>query len=289
MSSNSDAKCLPDPLPAYAALSARLAEVGEDDTLKITAADFPDELPEVMAFREIIIDTDFRRFIGSAGPGPDRPYEIMDRTQGFMAYIEPDALRRLGLWMLHLLFSGRDWAGLKLTHPESRAKWLYVQFERPRPPRGFLYGEGEITYNAYEYWSRPVYRHAFAVPSMSGGGRVDEVDRPFFALGWSKADYNWTLPIRDADQIIWDLTPDGLCALSGLFFDMAHPTLGLDEVSMEPPYVGIAATQPRSIEARFWLPGSLGFYADTLDGIRLPQWSEDRVPPPDHAPDPDEG
>lgn len=268
-------------LEVFADLSAQLAKLEEDRELCIAASDLPTPLAEITAFRDIIIDTDFRRFIGSAGQGEDRPYEMMDRTTGFMAYIEAEPLRRLGLWLLHLLFSDREWAGLELTHPTSRARWLYVQVERPHPPQGFLRGEGGIRYTSYEHWSRPVHRHPFTDLPMSGVDRVAPHDRPHFSLGWSKPDMNWTLPVRDADQIIWDLTPDGLCALASLFFDMSHPTLGLNEVSMEPPFVGFAATQPRSIEARFWMPGSIGFYADTLDGIRLSPWPEDRVPPPE--------
>ncbi|MEJ6392865.1 hypothetical protein V8J82_06350 [Gymnodinialimonas sp. 2305UL16-5] len=257
-------------LSAYGALADRVARLGEEDDLTITASDFPDGLPEVQRFGRLILDTDYRRFIGSAGPGADRPFEILDRSQGFNAYIEAGPLRHLGLWLLHILFSGREWAGLDLTHPTSRVRWLYVQISSPEPYRSFLKTEGSQRYVSYAHWPRAVSRHAFADLAMAGTDRVAPEDRPLFALGWSKPDESWTLPIRDADQIIWDLTPEGLCALASLFFDMGHASFGLNEVNMEPPYLGFAATQPRSIEARFWLPGSMGFYCDRLDDLTLP-------------------
>lgn len=53
-------------------------------------------------------------------------------------------------------------------------------------------------------------------------------------------------------------------------FDMAHPTLCRDEVNMEPPHIGFARTRPRSIEARFRLPGAFAFYAESLNDLSFP-------------------
>ena len=266
-------------LAAYAPIAARVADLAEDEELLIAATAFADPLPAVQPFREMILDTAFRRFIGAPGPGEDRPFELLDQTQGFELYIEAEPLRRLGLWLLHLLFSGRDWAGLDLSHPVSRAKWLYVEIIETGPADSFLSVAEPPRFTSYEHWPQEVRRHAFAEAAMAGAVRVAPEDRPRFAFGWSDPDWNAAWSPRTADQIIWQLTPRGLCALASLFFDMGHPILGLTEVDMEPPIVGFAATHPRSIEARFWLPGSMGFYADSLDGIRLPPWPPDPVHP----------
>ncbi len=252
----------------YAPLSERVAALGEDDNILIEASAFGD-LAEITPFRDIIIDNSYCRSIGWAGPGEDRPYEITDRTVGFIAYVEPGALRCIGLWLLHLLFSGREWGGLHLTHPTSRIKHLYVEVERPLRST-FLKTAGEPRFTAYEHWPQQVRRHAFAEPGMAGVERVEPQDRPLFAFGWSERQDIAAPKPTDADQLIIALTPSGLCSMASLFFDMGHKTFGHSEVDMEPPVVGFAATQPRSIEGRFWLPGSLGFYADTLDGITLP-------------------
>ena len=266
-------------LADYAELAARIAALGEEDEITIKADDLAKDLPEVQPFGDMIIDTSYRRFIGWAGPGEDRPFDLMGRSHGFITYIEADPLRRVGLWLLHLLFSGRAWAGLALSHPGSRARWLYVQVNRPAPLRGGLHSEMDLRYTAYEHWPQEVRRHPFADITMAGVERVEPDHRPLFAYGWSAPDYNGTFPAKTADQIIWDLTPEGLCALASLFFDMGHATLGHNEVDMEPPHVGFAATQPRSIAARVWLPGSFGFYAHSLSGITLPPWPEDRPQP----------
>ena len=257
-------------LSAYASLSKRVAAQELDQEWLIKATDFPDSFRETQPFRETIIDTSYQRFIGSPGEGEDRPFEVMDQSKGFELYIEPDPLRRLGFWLLHLLFSGRDWAGLNLTHPMSRSKWLYVELVDPQRPNGFLQVEAPLKFSAYEHWPQQVQRHAFAEPAMAGIERVGVEDRPLFAFGWSDPDWNGLNTPGTSDQLIWQLTPQGLCALASLFFDMTHPTLGTPEVNMEPPFVGFAATHPRSIEARFWLPGSLAFYSDRLDDLTLP-------------------
>ncbi|ABD56907.1 hypothetical protein [Jannaschia sp. CCS1] len=270
-------------LKDYAPLSEKVAALEAEGDILITAEDLdalagpPDDLADC---GDLIIDTNYTRHIGSAGTGGDRPFEIMDQSPGFITYVEPETLRRVGLWLLHLLFSGRHWAGLTLTHPLSRAKWLYVQINHVLPERGFLTSTGGFSYSAYEHWPQEVRRHPFADPAMSGVERVEPEDRPCFAYGWSTPDYNGRMDQRNADQIIMDLTPRGLVAMAALFFDIGHKTHGHDEVDMEPPHVGFAATHPRSIEARFWMPGSMGFYAETLDGITLPPWPEDRPQPP---------
>ncbi len=262
-------------LQTYAPLSGKVAALGEEDDLLIEAGAFG-ELAEITPLRDIILDNTYRRSIGWAGPGEDRPYELSDRTVGFIAYVEQEPLRRIGLWLLHLLFSGREWAGLQLSHPTSRIKHLYVEVERPLPStHTFLKSEGYTRYTAYEHWPQQVRRHPFADIGMSGVERVEPHDRPLFAFGWSERQISGSAKPTQADQLIMVLTPAGLCAMASLFFDMGHKTLGHNEVDMEPPVVGFAATQPRSIEGRFWMPGSLGFYADTLDDIRLPPVPED--------------
>ncbi len=256
-------------LETYAPLSERVAALGEDDDLLIEASAFG-EFSEITPFRDIIIDNTYRRSIGWAGPGEDRPYEISDRTVGVITYAEPEGLRRIGLWMLHLLFSGREWGGLELTHPTSRVRQLYVEIEQPVAVPYNLKTEGKPRFTAYEHWPQEVRRHAFAEPAMAGVERVEPQDRPLFAFGWSARQAAMEPKVSEADQLIIALTPAGLCAMASLFFDIGHKTMGHNEVDMEPPIVGCAATQPRSIEARFWMPGSLGFYADTLDEITLP-------------------
>jgi len=96
-----------------------------------------------------------------------------------------------------------------------------------------------------------------------------EEDRPFFAYGWSNHADRMQWDVSKADQIIFEGTPDAIGAMASLMLDFAHPGQGQDEINMEPPVIGFAATQPRSLEARFWLPGSLGFPEDSLDDVYM--------------------
>lgn len=258
-----------DDLAAYSQLAARLPLIGPEDQLAIEARDFPEPLADHTAFDGLIIDTSFTRTLAWAGD--DLPFEILDRTLGFDGYALPEGYRRIGLWLLHLLFSGRDWAGLRLTHPTSRARSFYAQILRPQPSIFGLQTEGAPRYARYLYSPQQVWRHPFADADMSPVQRIDQPqDRPFFAFGWGSGQQSDAWDIQKADQLIFQATPDGIAAMAALMFDMAHPTLGRDEINMEPPHIGFAGTQPRSIEARFWLPGSFAFYADDLDGLSLP-------------------
>ncbi len=256
-------------MSSYASLSERAAALTAEDDMTFTPADFPELLADEVSFDGMAIDTGFVRHIAWAGDA-GKPFEITDRSPGFEVFAQAEGFRRVGLWLLHLLFSGRDWAGLRLTHPTSRARWFYVDIQRPAPRIFGLQPAGPIRYVAFDYSPQEVWRHPFASADMTAVHRVDEVDRPFFGFGWSAPHANDLWNIADADQVILQATPEGIAAMASVLIDMAHPTLGRDEINFEPPYAGFAATQPRSLEARFWLPGSIAFPAETLDGLALP-------------------
>jgi len=127
-----------------------------------------------------------------------------------------------------------------------------------------------ITFASYEYGPQEVWRHPFADAAMAPVHRVEELDRPFFALGWSKDADRMQFDTAKADQLILEATPEGIAAMACVLMDMAHPTLGRDEINMEPPLVGFAGTQPRSLEARFWLPGAICFAAEDVASVKIP-------------------
>ena len=260
---------MPSNLDGYAALSERVAALSKDDDLSLIAADFPEILADHTPFDGLVIDTSFMRIVGWAGES-DLPFEITDYSLGFEGFAQPEGFRRIGLWLMHVLLSGREWAGLELTHPTSRAQHFYARIERPQPRDGNLKQAAPLSFSEYEYWPREVWRHPFADPSMTPVHRVDEPDRPFFAFGWSHDEYPQQFDPAKADQIIFEATPEGIAAMACLLMDMAHPTLGREEVNIEPPIIGFAGTRHRSLEARFWLPDTLAFNCDTLDQLQLP-------------------
>lgn len=256
-------------LTIYAPLAEKAAALGEDDDLRFTPDDFPQDLPDHMTFGGLVLDPGYPRSMTGMGDA-DEPFEIVDRTDGFEAYAEPEGFRQMGIWLIHFLLSGRTWAGLELTHPTTRITHFYAQMLRDTPRDYKLEVATPQTYSAYEYWTRAVWRHPFADAGMAPVHRVDEQDRPFFALGWSKEKRPHEYDPDHADQLIFQATPEGIAAMACVLLDMAHPTLGRDEINIEVPIIGFAGTQHRSIEGRFWLPKSMAFYCDTLDQLRLP-------------------
>ena len=151
-----------------------------------------------------------------------------------------------------------------------RIQQFYLHIAHPTAPYSGLQRDARPGFSGYVYCPTEVWRHPFADHGMTPVQRVEEHDRPLFAFGWrdTQAAYRWD--IAKADQIILQATPDGIAAMAALMIDMGHPTLGRDEINLEPPIIGFAATQPRSLEARFWLPGSIAFPGDDLDGLFLP-------------------
>jgi len=260
---------MPIELDDYATLSARVVELSMDDDLTFTAAHFPEMLADHTPFGGLVIDTSFVRTVGWAGDG-GLPFGITDHTFGFEGFAQAEGFRRIGLWLMHLLLSGREWAGLHLTHPTSRAQYFYARIERPSPRDHKLRQAAPTLFSEYEYWPQEVWRHPFADVSMVPVHRVDEPDRPLFAFGWSRDGLHHQLDPSEADQIILEATPEGIAAMACLLMDMAHPILGREEVNIEPPIIGFAGTRHRSIEVRFWLPNTLAFHCDTLDQLKLP-------------------
>lgn len=158
-------------LSAYAAIADRLPQIDPDDHLVIQPDDFPAALGDHAAFDGMVIDTSFMRTI-TRPDDADQPFHILDRTRGFDAYALPDGYRRIGLWLLHLLFSGRDWAGLP-TQPGSRARFLYAQVLRP-PTQSFgLQVQAPAGFSGYVHRPLQVWRHPFTSTDMTPIQRLD--------------------------------------------------------------------------------------------------------------------
>ncbi|PWK59725.1 hypothetical protein [Roseicyclus mahoneyensis] len=258
-------------LSAYAGLSRRVAGLGPEGEIGFDPGCFPDGLHERQDFGELVIDSGLKRSIAWLGEGPDLPFEILDQVHSTDWYAEPEGWRRIGLWLMHLLLSGRDWAGLTLTHAESRIAEIYVALDRPRPASSFVDWAAPVQVAHVIHMPRPVARHAFADPPKADPPRIDDLrDRPMIRHGWRDQAARHRGRAEEADQVILSLTLEGTVALAELWLDFAAPGEARDEINIESPLAGFGATQPGSIEARFWKPGSFAFYCDRLDDLRLP-------------------
>ena len=257
-------------LKDYASLSEKAAALALDDDIRLSPDSFASDLDERLPLGGLVLHGPGRRFMSNADL-PNLPFEILHMALSHDWYAERETYRRVGLWLLHILFSGRSYAGLSLTHPKSCLKSLWVYLEREEGARSaFLHADRQITYRHYDHFRLPVVRHPFADGASNERYRVTEPNRPAFNFGWSDPAKRYEGNADTADEMILSLTPEGLCAMASLLMDFAAPTNDVVEVNIETPFVGFAATQPLSAEARFWLPGSFGFYADTLDDMSFP-------------------
>jgi hypothetical protein len=258
-------------LSAYGGLSALVAALGPEGEAGFDRGCFPADLPDRQDFGGLFIDSGLKRFMCWVGEGEDLPFEIQDQVQSTDWYAEPEGWRRLGLWLMHLVLSGRDWAGLMLDHPQTRIPDLFVMLERPGPASGLIDWVAPVQVARVTHLPRPVARHAFADPPMGDPPRIDHPrDRPMIRHGWRDQAARYRGRAEEADQVIVSLTLDGAVALAELWLDFADPGEARDEINLESPLAGFGATQPGSIEARFWKPGSFAFYCDRLDDLRLP-------------------
>ena len=254
-------------LEIYASLSRELAglKLGEGKRV-LQASDFPAQIAERSMFDGLVIDRPMSRWVGDADP-PTELFEILDRAHGHDWYAEAEGYRRIGLWLFHLLFSGRRFAGLDLCHTQTKARTLWVVLEPMLPEHGFLTFDAQPRAVSYTYHPAQPVRHPFA-----DFYRIhNETDRPMFRFGWTDPTQRYQGDPHQADQIILSLTHAGLVEFACLLLDFALPESTLNEINLETPFIGYAGTRPLSLEARFWLPGSFGFYCDSLDQLTLPE------------------
>ncbi len=257
---------LPKTSRLYPDLALQLATLALDDSRVLMPPDFAADLLPMTDFGDLVIDKFGGRTICWA-EGEDRPFEVEHFVPSHDWFAHADGYTQIGLWLFHLLFSGRSWAGLQLTHPRSTVAALYVQVREAKPNDPFLKLAEPVRYGGYDYIPAEVSRHAFADAPMSRETRVNAADRPDFHFGWSDPVQRHKRNRRDVDQVIVSVTPSGLCALAGLLLDFGRADNTLVEVNLEEPVFGFAGVVPGSHEARFWLPGSLGFWCDSLDDL----------------------
>lgn len=246
-------------LAAYGPLADRLTSVGQDEKFRFEPEMFPDKLAETTQVSNFVIRRPWRILSGQAGP--NWPFELIQDYFGFDGFAEAATYRCLGLWLMHLVFSGRDFAGLALTHPDSNVSEFWVGVEHKDRMHGWLRTERPRVLS-YEFWPETPARHAFL------DERADEL-RPLFGFGYTDSQRRIAPDPACADQVIMQASPDGVAEMAALLMSFGMPWSEEDEVNLEPPHVGFGSTRPHSIKARFWLPRTIAFYADSLEDMNF--------------------
>jgi hypothetical protein len=257
---------LPETAPLYPDLALQLASLAADDCRVLLPSDFSADLAPMTDFCGLVLNKYGGRTICLA-EGDDRPFEVEHFVPSHDWFAHAEGYTQIGLWLFHLLFSGRSWAGLRLTHARSNVAELYVQVRQAKPNDTFLELAEPARYARYSYYPAEVSRHAFADAPMSREARLDAEDRPDFHFGWSDVAQRQKRNLRAVDQVIVTVTPSGLCALAGLLLDFGRADNPVTEVNLEEPVFGFAGVVPGSNEVRLWRPGSLAFWCDSLDDL----------------------
>lgn len=204
-------------------------------------------------------------------PGVKLPFETEHHLYGVDWYGYKSTFRDLGLAMFSLLFSHENYLAIKLSHPVSAIKILYIYFEKEQVEPSFLRVENQVSYKSYEYFRQMVDKFPFSSAALSGRSLLP-IDLPGLNYGWGKnRNYNlsYNEQLQQANQVIVNISAGGLCALGSLFLDISASNSEQNEVCLESPSLGFGGVQENSLETRFWLPGSFGFYCDSLDDLIL--------------------
>lgn len=205
-----------------------------------------------------------RLYYSSDADPRSAPFEVTHRHPVVDWFAPPEGWQWVGLWLLHLLFSGRQWAGLRLTHPRNRQiRHLFVCCERVGARLYGLEAATPLGYSAFTYWPRQVNRNLLVDPER-------EADWPGIYFSWSNEEARRERRRSRVDQLVVRVTPEGLCMLASALLDFGRSDNDQDEIDVESQLVDRA-----SIAARFWLPGSFGFPETMLDELHYHEPHED--------------
>ncbi len=216
----------------------------------------------------------FRKSTHSYGDAlMDLPFEIIEDVDVVECYTYREELIKLGLILFELLFSNRSYVQLNISHKNSQIKQLFLHPQRGQTNElaPFLKTEQREAYSAFDYYFNEVEK--FPYSGFPGNTReISDENLPYFSFGCSdpQAHINKTKEeqFRNADQLILSISEIGLAQLGSLFFDIGNIYNPQTEISLENPLYGFGGVDPKSIEARFWLPGSFAFFdAEDIDEL----------------------
>ena len=121
---------MPNTSPLYPALTAPLASLALDDCRVLLPADFSADLAPMTDFSALVLNKFGGRTICWA-EGGDLPFEVEHFVPSHDWFAQAAGYAQIGLWLFHLLFLGRAWAGLRLTHARSTVPTLSLLPHQP--------------------------------------------------------------------------------------------------------------------------------------------------------------
>ncbi len=195
----------------------------------------------------------------------DPPFEVMDSICGFDIYGYRDGYIRLGLLMFELLFSAQHYIEIQITQSKSDCQQLYIHLDRNNQPSlaPYLRLKTHESFESYEYHIRTLERY----PYLATHEEDDAL--PTFRYSYSGGDAYGIDFMKKADQIIVTTTVSGLVHMAALLLDIGNEHNEQGEIVLENPLYGVGGVSQLSLEVRFWLPGSFGFYTNSLEDLKF--------------------
>jgi len=210
----------------------------------------------------------YNRAVGYAG-GENLPFEIFDRINAVEFYAYKFTYTLLGVLLFELLFQNEtNYIEIQLPLANSEIKQFYIYLDRKnRHPTHQLQIQQKETYSHFHYFAQEVDK--FPLASFTKREIIADA-LPYFGLGCSNFHdsyaKNW---IDKADQVILTLTVTSLIQMAELFLDIGLNKNKQSEICLETPLFGCGGVNERSIEARFWLPNSFGFYTEKIEDLKF--------------------
>lgn len=246
----------------YQKILKEITQLKDDDSFIFTKDMFDNSLKSI-TLHDLILRKSTRHI--SYDTNEKTPFEIEIKTDAVEWFSYKSVYLNFGVLLFDLLFSDAAYAEIKLNHKQSQIKTLFLYLDRQDDliqNNVFLEIEQKQTYKSYEYISDVVQKFPFSSFDKVG---VSEESVPSFYLGWSQ--FNSENNTKNANQLIIRLTIESLCKLAALFLNIGRNENTQDEICLEHPTTGFGGVGYNSIESKFWLPDSLGFYSENLDDL----------------------
>ncbi len=191
------------------------------------------------------------------------PFEIDLITNAVEFFADKVTYVNLGLSLLDVLLGNKSYIEIKITHSNSEIKQLFFYLEKEQITQVILEIDVERTYKTFHYFPEAISKFPF---KKENGIPIENT--PSFYFGWCNQSTN-IKKVSNADQLIIKLNTEALCNLTELFFNIGNKQNKQNEICLEHPLNGFGGVGYNSIEARFWLPDSFGFYRSSLDDLSL--------------------
>lgn len=194
------------------------------------------------------------------------PFEIIQFHSFIDWYTYKSEYLNFGVLLFHLLLSTKSYIEIQLAHSNTEIKTIYIYLNRRIINNSSLEVNTTETYKSYHYYPWSVDKFALSPAHRD----IHVKDSPSFYYGWSNStDSQGENRDQKADQLIIWLEIEGLCALAELFIDIGRDENDQDEICLENPTNGFGGVGKDSLDVRFWLPNSFGFYGNHLDELHF--------------------